>query len=73
MYGFVNVKEALVVDIGAYIGDTALFFLSNGASRIYALESVDRHYQYLLKNILRNNAVKHIIPLNYGAWLRNTP
>ena len=72
MYGFINVKDAIVVDIGAYIGETALLFLSRGASRVYALEPVKKHYRYLLKNIHRNDVVGRIIPLGYGAWFRET-
>lgn len=72
MYGFVDVKDAVVIDVGAYFGETALLFLSKGAFRIYAFEPVDRHYQYLLKNILRNGAINRIIPLSYGAWFRET-
>ena len=72
MYGFINVKDAIVVDIGAYIGETALLFLSRGASRVYALEPVKKHYHYLLRNIHRNNVVGYIIPLDYGAWFRET-
>lgn len=71
-YGFIDVKDAVVVDVGAYIGETALLFLSKGAYRVYTLEPVDRHYHYLLKNIYRNNAGDRIIPLNYGAWFRET-
>jgi len=72
MYGFVDVKGAVVVDIGAYIGETALLFLFKGASRVYAIEPVDKHYRYLLRNIYRNNAVDRVIALNYGAWFRET-
>lgn len=49
IYGFVDVKGGVVIDIGAYIGETALLFLSKGAYQIYAFEPVDRHYRYLLK------------------------
>jgi len=70
MYGFVDVKSTIVVDIGAYIGETALLFLSKGASRVYALEPVDKHYRYLLRNIYRNNVMDRIVALNYGAWFR---
>jgi len=72
MYGFVDVKDAIVIDIGAYIGETTLLFLFKGAYRVYALEPVDRHYHYLLKNISRNNVMGRVIPLNYGAWFRET-
>jgi len=67
IYSDVDVKDAIVIDIGAYIGDTSLLFLSKGASRVYALEPVDRHYHYLLKNISKNNSEGKIIPSNYGA------
>lgn len=71
MYCFTNVKGAVVVDVGAYIGETALLFLRKGASRVYALEPVDKHYRYLLENISRNNASDRVVPLNYGAWFRD--
>lgn len=70
MYGFVDVKGAVIVDIGAYIGETALLFLFNGARRVYAFEPVYKHFYYLLKNVTKNNAIDRIIPLNYGAWFR---
>lgn len=72
MYGFVDVRNAGIIDIGAYIGETAMFFLSKGAFRVYALEPVDRHYRYLQRNILRNNAMDRVIPIGYGAWFRET-
>jgi len=70
MYGFADINDAVVVDIGAFIGETALLFLSMGASRVYALEPVHKHYQYLLRNIRRNNAANRVVALNYGAWFR---
>lgn len=72
MYTCIDLRDAVVVDIGAYIGETALLFLSNGAKRVYAFEPVDRHFHYLIKNIARNNAEGKIIPSNRGAWFRNT-
>ncbi|MEM4531919.1 MAG: FkbM family methyltransferase, partial [Thermofilaceae archaeon] len=71
MYGFINVENAVVVDVGAFIGETALMFLFKGASRVYALEPVYKHYQYLLRNIRRNNAA-NVVALNYGVWFRDT-
>lgn len=37
-YGILDVKGRDVVDVGAYIGDTALYFRLKGAKRIYAFE-----------------------------------
>ncbi|MEM4700085.1 MAG: FkbM family methyltransferase [Candidatus Nezhaarchaeales archaeon] len=70
MYGFVNVEGAVIVDVGAYIGETAMLFLSKGARRVYALEPVGSHYRYLRENVLKNNVAGRVIPLNYGAWFR---
>lgn len=35
-YGFVDLHGAIVIDIGACIGETAMLFLSRGAKRVYA-------------------------------------
>jgi len=72
MYGYVDVDGRVVVDIGAYIGETALYFIHKGARRVYAFEPVEKFFRYLLKNISRNNLEgKKIIAFNYGAWFRD--
>lgn len=72
MYGYINVDGAIVIDIGAYLGETALFFVKKGARRVYAFEPVKTFYEYLVKNNARNNVKDKIIPLDYGAWFRDT-
>lgn len=72
MVSCVDIRNSIIVDIGAYLGETALLFLSKGAKKVYALEPVGRHYNYLIENIARNNAEDKIVPLKYGAWFRNT-
>ncbi|MEM2781067.1 MAG: FkbM family methyltransferase [Candidatus Bathyarchaeia archaeon] len=72
MYTCTNLRDAVVIDVGAYIGETALLFLSKGAKRVYAFEPVNRHFHYLIRNIARNNAEGKIIPSNCGVWFRNT-
>lgn len=37
-YGFINVKDRVVVDVGAFIGDTAIYFALRDAKRIYMIE-----------------------------------
>ncbi|MBO3840235.1 MAG: FkbM family methyltransferase [Thermoproteota archaeon] len=72
MVSCVDINDSIIVDIGAYLGETALLFLSKGAKKVYALEPVGRHYNYLIENIARNNAEDKIVPLKYGAWFRDT-
>lgn len=38
IYEIFNVKDKIVVDVGAFIGDTAVYFILNGARRVVAYE-----------------------------------
>jgi FkbM family methyltransferase len=71
MYGCVDFDGAVVADVGAFIGETALLFASRGAMRVYAFEPVKAFYGYLVRNIARNSAGGKIIPFNYGVWFRD--
>jgi FkbM family methyltransferase len=55
------------LDIGAFIGDSALMFLQYNPSRIFAYESVDKTYKDLIKTIEyeRNNKI-HAIKKGIG-------
>ncbi|MEM4898116.1 MAG: FkbM family methyltransferase [Pyrobaculum sp.] len=66
-----GVKDRVVVDVGAYIGDTAMFYVSRGARRVYAFEPVERHFRYLVDNVARNNAVDRVVAFNYGLWVED--
>ncbi|MEM1712823.1 MAG: FkbM family methyltransferase [Acidilobaceae archaeon] len=66
-----DVKDRVVVDVGAYIGDTAMFYVSRGARRVYAFEPVERHFRYLVDNVARNNAVDRVVAFNYGLWVED--
>jgi hypothetical protein len=72
IYSNINVDNAIVADIGAFLGETALLFMWRGAKRIYAFELVKVFYNYLVKNIARNSAEDKIISFNYGVWFRDT-
>jgi FkbM family methyltransferase len=67
MYGCVPLWGGVVVDIGACLGETPLFFRHMGARRIYAYEPV--HYKYLIRNIRRNHADGMIVASPCGVWL----
>jgi FkbM family methyltransferase len=57
-------KGWLVIDIGAFIGDTSLYYAKRGAF-VIAVEPVPSHYNVLVKNIELNPELKDkIIPVN---------
>jgi len=72
IYGCADVDGGAVIDIGAYIGETALYFVHRGARRVYAFEPVEKFYRYLLRNISSNNLEDRIMAFNYGVWFRDT-
>ncbi|MEM4964896.1 MAG: FkbM family methyltransferase [Pyrobaculum sp.] len=67
----VDVKDRVVVDVGAYIGDTTLFYVSRGARRVYAFEPVEKYFKYLDENVKRNGAVDKVVVNNYGLWFED--
>ena len=44
-----------VVDVGAFIGDTAVYFASQGAKRVVAFEPARQLYQYAIDNVKLNH------------------
>jgi hypothetical protein len=46
-----DVAGEVVLDIGAYLGDTPLMWLYRGAKSVIAVEPVPEHFQYLRKNV----------------------
>jgi hypothetical protein len=67
MYGRVPLWDGVVVDVGACLGETPLFFRHMGARKIYAYEPV--YYKYLIRNIRRNHAEDTVIASPCGVWL----
>lgn len=66
VYKRLDVKDKIIVDIGSYIGDSPIYFILNGARRVYALEPYPSSYILLLKNIKVNGLDEKIIALNEG-------
>ncbi|MEM3256177.1 MAG: FkbM family methyltransferase, partial [Thermoplasmatales archaeon] len=50
IYSYLKVKDKIVIDIGAFIGDTAIYFAIKGARKVISLEP----YPYIF-NIARKN------------------
>jgi len=65
-YKFLNVKNKNVLDIGAFIGDSVIYFILKGAKKVYAIEPHPDAYNEMLENIKLNNMEDKIIPINMG-------
>lgn len=63
----VKVHGKTVLDIGANIGDSSLFFALRGASRVVALEPSYSNFLILQENIRLNGLDTKIIPLHFGV------
>lgn len=64
IYGFANVSGRVVVDIGAFIGDSAIYFSLKGSRKVYAIEPHPGAYNEMLENIRLNNMMDKIVPIN---------
>jgi len=54
-YGSISVNKKTVLDIGANIGDTAIFYVLNGAKEVIGIEPFPKNFNYAQKNINDNN------------------
>lgn len=60
----INVKGREVLDIGANIGDTPIYFISKGAYHVYAFEPLPYNYFHAKENISLNNFESKITLIN---------
>jgi len=65
-YVYLKVKNKNVLDIGAFVGDSAIYFILKGAKKVYAIEPHPESYKEMLENIKLNNMEDKIIPINLG-------
>jgi len=65
-YKFLNVKDKNVLDIGAFVGDSPIYFILKGAKKVYAIEPHPDAYNEMLENIKLNNMENKIVPINMG-------
>ena len=76
-YAGLDVNGIDVVDIGASIGDTPIYFSLRGARRVIALEPYPDTYAQAKRNISENGFDNGVTLLNEGAgtsgWMRLTP
>ena len=65
-YSFLNVSGKVVVDLGANIGDSAIYFALNGAKKVIALEPFPYSFNLAVRNVRENNLEDKIEILNAG-------
>jgi FkbM family methyltransferase len=65
-YKFLNVDNEIVIDIGANIGDSPIYFALNNAKNVIALEPYSYSYNIALENIKANKLDGKITLLNSG-------
>lgn len=66
-YGKEGFVGKVVVDIGANIGDSPIYFALNGASKVYGYEPFPYAYEMALKNIKANKLEGKIVMHNEGV------
>ncbi len=60
-----DVKDRIVLDVGAYVGETALLYVIAGkAKHVYAFEPVKHLYESMIRNIELNDLESKITPIN---------
>ncbi len=71
-YAHADPKGRIVVDVGAGIGDTPIYFAFKGAKHVYAFEPYPYAYNAAKRNISINKLGKRVTLLNAGASDRDT-
>ncbi len=63
-YDQLDVRNKIVIDVGAYVGDSAIYFALRGAEKVIAIEPHPYAYAEMLINIKLNKLEDKIIPIN---------
>ena len=67
VYTTLDVNNKIVVDIGANIGDSAIYFAVKGAKKVIALEPFPKNFELAKKNIELNNLTDKIELIQAGC------
>ncbi|MEM3489920.1 MAG: FkbM family methyltransferase [Nitrososphaerota archaeon] len=65
-YSFLKPEGEKVIDIGANIGDSAIYFCVNGAKEVLAIEPFSGSYNSLLKNVSINGFQQKVKAIKAG-------
>jgi FkbM family methyltransferase len=67
IYAGFNVKGKSVIDVGCFIGESALYFAKQGAKRVTAFEPVPQLFKLAQKNVECNNYHEKVDIRNYAV------
>lgn len=70
-YDFLEINDKVVLDIGANIGDTSVFFAHKGATKVIAVEPFHKNFELAKKNILSNKFEDVIQLVEAGCGPKN--
>lgn len=62
-----TLKDSIVIDCGAYWGDTAIVFAEYAPERVYAFEPVDYWHDIMTEVLTKNNLMDVIEPVKLGV------
>jgi FkbM family methyltransferase len=65
-YRNLNVRGKIVVDVGANVGDSSIYFALKGAKKVLAIEPYPHMFNIARKNINANNLSKRVMLLQIG-------
>ena len=68
-FKILNPKDKVVVDVGATLGDSSIYFMLNGAKKVYAFEALPGYARLAEKNIIENRFKDscELIPMAVGG------
>jgi len=67
-YAGFNVKDGVVIDVGAFIGETAIYFATKGAKKVIAFEPAPTLFRLAQQNVKINNLQNIIQMRNEAIW-----
>jgi FkbM family methyltransferase len=70
LYKILHVASRVVIDVGAFVGDSAIYFALRGARRVIAIEPHPEAFKEMVENIRLNKLEGVIIPINAGLASR---
>jgi FkbM family methyltransferase len=73
LYDVYDYRDGIVIDIGGYIGDTAVYFVKNGAREVYSYEPNPVNFEYLRKNVNQNGVSQRVKAFNCAVSLERRP
>ncbi len=70
-YAKLPVQNKIVIDVGGFNGDSAIYFTLKGAAKVISLEPFPKNYEIANKNIYKNNFENTVVLLNAACAKEN--